>query len=142
MSSEARLYNFSQDTRTHLRKFSLSTSRSKEPQAVIYLIDKNSYEIKQQDQTVYNSLEDISDALPDNSPRFVLLSYPLTLTDDGFKPVPYVLVYYLPATCNAGAKMMYAGAKELMRSTSNVGKVFDIEDAEDILEIPAKLGQK
>ncbi|KAL2890376.1 Protein AIM7 [Ceratocystis lukuohia] len=142
MSSEARLYNFSQDTRTHLRKFSLSTSRSKEPQAVIYLIDKNSYEIKQQDQTVYNSLEDISDALPDNSPRFVLLSYPLTLTDDGCKPVPYVLVYYLPATCNAGAKMMYAGAKELMRSTSNVGKVFDIEDAEDILEIPAKLGQK
>jgi hypothetical protein len=28
---------------------------------------------------VYKSLEELSDDLPDHSPRFVLLSYPLTL---------------------------------------------------------------
>ena len=44
------------------------------------LIDKNTYEIRQDDdKTVYKSLEEIADDLPDHSPRFVLLSYPLTL---------------------------------------------------------------
>lgn len=36
--------------------------------------------------------------------------------------------------------MMYAGAKELMRNTAEVGKVLDIENAEDLDEIPGKLG--
>lgn len=34
-SSEARLYTFSQETKDHLRKFRLGTSRANEPQAVI-----------------------------------------------------------------------------------------------------------
>lgn len=44
------------------------------------LIDKNSHEIRQDDdKTVYSTLEEIGDDLPDHSPRFILLSYPLTL---------------------------------------------------------------
>lgn len=34
---------------------------------------------------------------------------------------------------------MYAGAKELMRNTAEVGKIFDIESAEDLEDIPKKL---
>ncbi len=34
-SSESRLYTFSQETKDHLRKFRLGTSRSNDPQAVI-----------------------------------------------------------------------------------------------------------
>jgi hypothetical protein len=44
------------------------------------LIDKQTKEIRQDDDaTVYRSLEELADDLPDHSPRFVLLSYPLTL---------------------------------------------------------------
>ena len=44
------------------------------------MIDKATKEIKQdEDKTVYKSLDEIADDLPDHSPRFVLLSYPLTL---------------------------------------------------------------
>lgn len=44
------------------------------------MIDKTTKEIKQdEDKTVYKSLDEIADDLPDHSPRFVLLSYPLTL---------------------------------------------------------------
>ncbi len=44
------------------------------------MIDKHTLEIKQdEDKTVYTNLEEIGDDLPDHSPRFVLLSYPLTL---------------------------------------------------------------
>lgn len=46
----------------------------------IDMIDKTTKEIKQDDdKTVYKSLDEISDDLPDHSPRFVLLSYPMTL---------------------------------------------------------------
>ncbi|KAL8371909.1 hypothetical protein RB595_001623 [Gaeumannomyces hyphopodioides] len=112
MSSESRLYTFSQESKDHLRKFRLGTSRAKDPQAVIYLIDKNTHEIRQDpDQTVYTSLEELSDDLPDHSPRFVLLSYPVTLPS-GRLSVP---------------------------NTSEVGKIIDIESADDLEEIPKKL---
>jgi len=140
MSSEARLYTFSQETKDQLRKFRLGTSRSNEPQAVIYLIDKQTHEIKQdEDKTVYKSLDEIAEDLPDHTPRFVLLSYPLTLPS-GRLSVPYVLLYYLPITCNNEMRMMYAGAKELMRNTAEVGKVIDIESVEDLEELPKTLG--
>lgn len=50
------------------------------------LIDKTTKEIKQDDdKVVYKTLEEIGDDLPDHSPRFVLLSYPLTLVRLRFK---------------------------------------------------------
>ena len=43
-------------------------------------IDKKTLEIKQdEEKTVYKTLQEIGDDLPDHSPRFVLMSYPLTL---------------------------------------------------------------
>ncbi|KAI9736383.1 MAG: hypothetical protein M1818_006116 [Claussenomyces sp. TS43310] len=147
MSSESRLYTFSQPSKDHLRKFRLGTSRSNDPQAVISLlttaadlIDKQTLEIKQdEDQTVYTKLEDIGEDLPDHSPRFILLSYPLTLPS-GRLSVPYVLLYYLPVTCNAELRMLYAGAKELMRNTAEVGKVIEIDSPDDLEDIPKRLG--
>ncbi|TLD30627.1 hypothetical protein PspLS_02747 [Pyricularia sp. CBS 133598] len=140
MSSESRLYTFSQETKDHLRKFRLGTSRANDPQAVIYMIDKSTHEIRQdEDKTVYKSLDELSDDLPDHSPRFVLLSYPLTLPS-GRMSVPYVMLYYLPITCNSELRMLYAGAKELMRNTSEVGRIIDIESTDDLESIPEKLG--
>lgn len=42
-------------------------------------IDKKTLEILPEDDTVYSDIRDIADELPDHAPRFVLLSYPLTL---------------------------------------------------------------
>ncbi len=42
-------------------------------------IDKKTLEISQADDEVYSDMAELGDELPDNSPRFVLLSYPLTL---------------------------------------------------------------
>jgi len=54
--------------------------------------------------------------------------------------VPYVLLYYLPVTCNNELRMLYAGAKELMRNTAEVGKVIEIDSADDLEDLPHKLG--
>lgn len=49
------------------------------------------------------------------------------------------MLYYLPDTCNDAVRMLYAGAKELMRNTSEAGRVFDIESVDDLESLPAKL---
>lgn len=54
--------------------------------------------------------------------------------------VPYVLLYYLPVTCNAELRMLYAGGKELMRNTAEVGRVIEMVDTEEIETIEEKLG--
>ena len=42
-------------------------------------IDKNTLEIAQVEDEVYSDMQSLADELPDHSPRYVLLSYPLTL---------------------------------------------------------------
>lgn len=52
------------------------------------LIDKNTHEIRQDDdKTVYTSLDEIADDLPDSTPRFIFLSYPLTMVSRLFPPL-------------------------------------------------------
>ncbi|PYI20403.1 glial factor naturation factor [Aspergillus violaceofuscus CBS 115571] len=136
--SESRLYSFSPETKEKLRKFRLGTSRANDPQAVIYIIDNKSQEIRPEDGEVYTKMEDLADELPETSPRFILLSYPLTLSS-GRLTVPYVMLYYLPENCNPSLRMMYAGAVELMRNTAEVNRVIEVESEEDIVEIEARL---
>lgn len=42
------------------------------------------------------------------------------------------MLNYLPPTCSAENRMLYAGAKELMRSTSEAGKLIEIDSVEDL----------
>lgn len=42
-------------------------------------IDKKTLEIVQAEDEVYSDIQDLAAELPDHAPRFVLLSYPLTL---------------------------------------------------------------
>lgn len=140
-SSESRLYTFSSETKEKLRKFRLGTSRAKDSQATIYQIDKHSLEIAQADDETYSNMQELADELPDHSPRYILLSYPLTLPS-GRLSVPYVLIYYLPVTCNSESRMLYAGAKELMRNTAEVGRVIEMSEAEELETIESKLGSE
>ena len=107
-------------------------------QARIFSIDKKSYEILPSNDDPLTTLEDLNDDLPEHAPRFVLLSYPVTL-NSGRKANPYVMLNYMPATVAAELRMLYAGAKELMRNTAAVGKVIDVADEDAILEIDAML---
>lgn len=50
-------------------------------------INKSNMEITPSDnpQVVYTNMLDLADELPDNTPRFILLSYPLTLVRTNYK---------------------------------------------------------
>lgn len=49
------------------------------------------------------------------------------------------MIYYLPATCKTDTRMLYAGAKELVRNTAEVGKIIEIDSAEELEEIEERL---
>lgn len=88
-------------------------------------------EIKPEDSQVYTNIQELADELPDNTPRYILLSYPLTMAS-GRLSVPYVMINYLPSTSNAENRMLYAGAKELMKNTAEAGRIIEIDNAEDL----------
>jgi hypothetical protein len=119
------------------------------------IIDSKNQEIRPESDDVYSKMEDLADELPESAPRFILLSYPLTMVSEpatllqragpltvqesGRLTVPYVLLYFLPENCNPSLRMMYAGAVELMRSTAEVNRVLEVQTEEDITTIEARL---
>jgi len=138
MASESRLYTVSDETKSKLKKFRLGTSRAKDPQAIIYQINKKTYEIAPEDDEVYSDLKSVGEELPDHAPRFILLSYPI-VNSSGRQMTPYVMLYYLPVTATSEMRMIYAGCTELMRNTAEVQKILEIETAEELEGIPEKL---
>lgn len=86
-------------------------------------IDKVSYEIKlnSQIEQPVSSIEELIEEIPDNTPRYIILSYPLTLSD-GRKKSPLVMIYWLPPTSQQSQRMLYAAALELVREKAGVSK--------------------
>lgn len=48
----------------------------------IDMIDLKTQEIKLADDETYSDMQSVADELPDSSPRFILLSYPITMVRD------------------------------------------------------------
>lgn len=57
------------------------------------MIDTKNQEVRPADDEVYSKMEDVADELPDSSPRFILLSYPLTLVSAMLSLFPYIYTF-------------------------------------------------
>ena len=66
------------------------------------MIDAKSQEIKPASDDTFSDMLDLADELPDSSPRFVLLSYPLTL------------VHHNPLTVRLRSWLWWMGANGLV----------------------------
>jgi len=75
------------------------------------------------------SLEDLIEELPENSPRYIILSYELHHSD-GRNSFPLVFIYWSPSTVKADMHMLYAGVKTYLQQEAGVSKSFDIRDAD------------
>lgn len=76
---------------------------------------------REDEDTIIESIDELVEELPDNSPRFVVLSYPIKESDGRLK-TPLVMIYWIPPTCNSEGRMLYAGAVELVRDKAGVSK--------------------
>lgn len=87
-----------------------------------------------------SSADELVDELPDNTPRYVLVSWPLTHAD-GRKSAPLFVVYWIPRTASTQQSTLYASAKVWFCERCDVAKVIEIRDADDLTDdtIEAKL---
>lgn len=88
-------------------------------------IDKKTYEVQKEQEEPIESIEELVEELPDNSARYVIISYPMKLSDGRIKS-PLVLVYWRPPTCGQESKMLYAGGVELIRDKAGVSQYVPI----------------
>lgn len=85
------------------------------------MIDKSTLEIKRENADPIALIEELVDELPDTTPRYIVISYPLKTADGRIKS-PFVLVYWRPPTCGQESKMLYAGAVEVVRDKAGVSQ--------------------
>lgn len=84
-------------------------------------INKSSYEVNKVTDSPIDNVEELVEELPENNPRYILLSYPMKLPDGRIKS-PFVMLYWRPPTCGQESKMLYAAAVELMREKAGVSQ--------------------
>ncbi|KAF8626619.1 hypothetical protein AX15_004785 [Amanita polypyramis BW_CC] len=78
------------------------------------------------------SIEDLAKELPENAPRFVLLSRPLT-HPDGRKSNPIVLLNWVPRTSEIGIMTLHASALIGFQNAADVMRVIEFRDDPDSL---------
>ncbi|CAO3624373.1 unnamed protein product [Mucor hiemalis] len=78
--------------------------------AFVLQIDRKTLKIVEDEVHDNISLEDLIEELPENTPRFVILSYELK-HDDGRVNFPLVFIYWSPSTAKAEVNMLVSRKK-------------------------------
>ncbi|KAG0167162.1 hypothetical protein DFQ28_006243 [Apophysomyces sp. BC1034] len=97
--------------------------------AFVLQIDRKQLKIVEDEVYDNISLEDLVEELPENSPRYIVLSYERRHAD-GRINFPLVFIYWSPSSAKAEVNMLYASAKTYLQETINVMRGFDIREAD------------
>ncbi|THH10780.1 hypothetical protein EW145_g1087 [Phellinidium pouzarii] len=74
-----------------------------------------------------NSLEDLAEELPENAPRYIILSYVMK-HEDGRVNFPLVLINWSPTGSPINLLTLHASALHNFQEIANVAKVIEIRD--------------
>ncbi|KAG0256140.1 hypothetical protein BGZ95_005572 [Linnemannia exigua] len=107
--------------------------RSQGNAALICKIDKNKLLIEEEEDEENLSIEELAELLPENTPRYVVLSFELK-HDDGRLSYPLVFLYYSPNGVKPELNMLYASAKTYFQNKVGLGKVLDLQDADSLTD--------
>jgi len=129
-----------QSIKDSLRKFRFAR-RNEGSAALIVKINKAKLIMEEVELFDNISVEDLAEELPENSPRYVVLSYELN-HKDGRKSFPLVLINWAPTTSEIGLLTLHASALINFQTTADVSKVLEVRDGPEGLTkdvIDAKL---
>jgi len=124
-----------------LRKFRFAR-RNAGSAALVIKINKQKLVMEEVEQFDNITLEDLAEELPENSPRYVVLSYELNHSD-GRKSFPLVLINWAPTSSEIGLLTLHASALLDFQSTADLSKVVEMREGPEGLTkeaIDAKLG--
>lgn len=117
------------ELKASLRKFRFAR-RNAGSAALVVKINKLKLVMEEVEQFDSISLEDLAEELPENSPRFVLLSYELKHRD-GRQSFPLVLINWAPLTCEIGMLTLHASALVQFQNAADVSKVLEVRDGSE-----------
>ncbi|TDL24843.1 glia maturation factor beta [Rickenella mellea] len=123
-----------------LRKFRFKR-RDAGSAAIVVKINKQELVMEEVEQFDNISIEDLAEELPENAPRYVVLSYALSHSD-GRTSFPLVLINWAPSSSDTGMLTLHASALIDFQNTADVSKVIEIRDGAEGLTkeaIDAKL---
>jgi len=128
-----------QSIKDSLRKFRFA-GRNAGSAALVIKINKAKLVMEEVEQFDNISIDDLIEELPENSPRFIVLSYEYH-HKDGRKSFPLVLVNWAPTTSEIGLLTLHASASLDFQRTADVAKVVEARNLEDFTReaIDAKL---
>ncbi|KAL0066461.1 hypothetical protein AAF712_006504 [Marasmius tenuissimus] len=132
-----------QSVKDSLRKFRFAR-RNEGSAAIVIKINKQKLIMEEVEQFDNVSMEELAEELPENSPRYVVLSYELNHSD-GRKSFPLVLVNWAPTTSETGLLTLHASALLAFQETADVSRVVEVRDGPEALTkeaIDAKLAGK
>ncbi|KAI0949962.1 hypothetical protein AcW1_006165 [Taiwanofungus camphoratus] len=115
-----------QELKTSLRKFRFAR-RDAGSAALVVKIDKQKLIMEEVEQFDNISIDDLAEELPENSPRYVVLSYEL-IHGDGRKSFPLILVNWAPTSSEIGLLTLHASAFLDFQATADISKVIEVRD--------------
>ncbi|KAL1757181.1 hypothetical protein FB107DRAFT_260157 [Schizophyllum commune] len=115
-----------QEIKTALRKFRFAR-RDQGHAAIVIKINKAKLVMEEVEQFDNISIEDLAEELPENSPRYVVLSYELH-HKDGRTSYPLVLINWAPSSSEIGMLTLHASSLIDFQNTADVNKVIEIRD--------------
>ncbi|KAI0647309.1 glia maturation factor beta [Trametes meyenii] len=122
----SRTVDIPQELKTSLRKFRFAR-RNAGHAALVVKINKQKLIMEEVEQFDDISIEDLAEELPENSPRYVVLSYELNHSD-GRKSFPLVLVNWAPTSSEIGLLTLHASAFIDFQNTADVSKVIEVRE--------------
>ncbi|XP_057716244.1 glia maturation factor beta [Corythoichthys intestinalis] len=131
MSETLVVCDVDEDLKEKLRKFRLRKETNNA--AIVMKIDKEKQLVILEEEHEDISLDDLKDELPERQPRFVVYSYKYQ-HDDGRVSYPLCFIFSSPVGCKPEQQMMYAGSKNKLVTTTEMTKVFEIRNTEDLTE--------
>ncbi|KXN80977.1 Glia maturation factor beta, partial [Leucoagaricus sp. SymC.cos] len=115
-----------QGIKDSFRKFRFA-KRSKGNAAIVFKVNKAKLIIEEVEQFDEISIDDLAEELPENTPRYILLSYELNHSD-GRKSFPLVLVNWAPTSSEIGLLTLHASAFIDFQQTADVSKVIEVRE--------------
>ncbi|KAI9142788.1 glia maturation factor, beta, isoform CRA_a [Paraphysoderma sedebokerense] len=97
-------------------------------------IDRNNLLISVDQELPKTTIDEIVEELPENIPRYVIISYEWT-HNDGRKSYPLVFLYWSPLSTKPEQHMLYASAKlQLQQAVDLNSKVYEIRNPAELTE--------
>ncbi|TIA69979.1 hypothetical protein E3P77_03488 [Wallemia ichthyophaga] len=128
--SQSKTIDIPVQVREELRKFRFS--RLEGISVLIVKINKQKLCLEVDERLENISVEELADELPENAPRYVVISYPLKHAD-GRLAVPLALINWKPTTSSPEMNTLHASGLSMFQQVAQVSRIVEVRDGAEAL---------